>query len=100
LQIASAEEERWMIATVGTGAGTLLLLSGRLELAQQSEGVGQLLPWIVGAAFGYSGYQYIQARNLVSEIKAEGEIKGFVSNWQFQWNFDKNQPNLVFNYDF
>ncbi|MGA1560526.1 MAG: hypothetical protein ACO390_16060, partial [bacterium] len=29
LQIASAEEERWMIATVGTGAGTLLLLSGR-----------------------------------------------------------------------
>ena len=37
-QIAAAEEERWMIATVGTGAGTLLLLSGRLELAQQSEG--------------------------------------------------------------
>jgi len=100
LQIAAAEEERWMIATVGTGAGTLLLLSGRLELAQQSEGVGQLLPWIVGAAFGYSGYQYIQARNLVSEIKAEGEIKGFVSNWQFQWNLDKNQPNLVFNYNF
>jgi hypothetical protein len=54
----------------------------------------------VGAAFGYSGYQYIQARNLVSEIKAEGEIKGFVSNWQFQWNLDKNQPNLVFNYNF
>ncbi|MEC8285001.1 MAG: hypothetical protein VX024_10760, partial [SAR324 cluster bacterium] len=99
-QIAAAEEERWLIATVGTGAGTLLLLSGRLELAQQSEGVGQLLPWFVGAAFGYSGYQYIQARNILSEIKAEGEIKGFVSNWQFQWNLDKNQPNLVFNYNF
>ena len=99
-QIAAAEEERWLIATVGTGAGTLLLLSGRLELAQQSEGVGQLLPWIVGAAFGYSGYQYIQARNILSEIKAEGEIKGFVSNWQFQWNLDKNQPNFVFNYNF
>ena len=99
-QIAAAEEERWLIATVGTGAGTLLLLSGRLELAQQSEGIGQLLPWIVGAAFGYSGYQYIQARNILSEIKAEGEIKGFVSNWQFQWNLDKNQPNLVFNYNF
>ena len=100
LQIATAEEERWMIATVGTGAGTLLLLSGRLELVKQSEGVGQLLPWIVGAAFGYSGYQYIQARNILSEIKAEGEIKGFVSNWQFNWNLEKNQPNLVFNYNF
>ena len=100
LQIATAEEERWMIATVGTGAGTLLLLSGRLELVKQSEGVGQLLPWIVGAAFGYSGYQYIQARNILSEIKAEGEIKGFVSNWGFNWNLEKNQPNLVFNYNF
>ena len=100
LQIATAEEERWMIATVGTGAGTLLLLSGRLELVKQSEGVGQLLPWIVGAAFGYSGYQYIQARNILSEIKAEGEIKGFVSNWEFNWNLEKNQPNLVFNYNF
>ena len=100
LQIATAEEERWMIATVGTGAGTLLLLSGRLELVKQSEGVGQLLPWIVGAAFGYSGYQYIQARNILSEIKAEGEIKDFVSNWQYNWNLEKNQPNLVFNYNF
>ena len=99
-QIATAEEERWMIATVGTGAGTLLLLSGRLELVKQSEGVGQLLPWIVGAAFGYSGYQYIQARNILSEIKAEGEIKGFVSNWRFNWNLEKNQPNFVFNYNF
>ena len=89
-----------MIATVGTGAGTLLLLSGRLELVQQSEGVGQLLPWIVGTAFGYIGYQYIQARSLVSEIKAEGEIKGFVSNWHFDWNLEKNQPNIVFNYNF
>ena len=89
-----------MIATVGTGAGTLLLLSGRLELVKQSEGVGQLLPWILGAAFGYSGYKYIQARNILSEIKAEGEIKGFVSNWQFNWNLEKHQPNLVLNYNF
>jgi hypothetical protein len=100
LQISTAEEERWMIATLGTGTGTLLLFSGRLELAQQSEGVGQLLPWIVGAAFGYSGYQYIQARNFLSGIKAEGEIKDFANNWQFHWNFKQNQPNLVFNYQF
>ena len=59
----------------GRGTGRTLLFSGRLELAQQSEGIGQLLPWIVGAAFGYSGYQYIQARNISVKLKVREKSK-------------------------
>ena len=89
-----------MIATVGTGAGTLLLLSGRLELAQQSEGVGQYHHGLWVLPLVTSGYQYIQARNILSEIKARGRSQRFCQQLQFQWNLNKNHTNLVFNYNF
>ena len=100
LQQAMAEEERWMLASIGTGAGTLLLLSGNLEFAQQSGGIGQLLPWIVGGAAIYSGSQYVNARNLSSEIRAEGAVKGYSAQWDWELQWEPKTTRLVLKYDF
>ncbi len=96
---AEAEEERWMLATIGTGAGTLLLLSGNLAIVEQG-GIGQILPWAAGGAFLYSGYEYLQARNLVSELSAEGAVKGYSSNWNFevQWLPDRTEVSLEYRF--
>ncbi|MBQ31390.1 MAG: hypothetical protein CL923_02350 [Deltaproteobacteria bacterium] len=76
---AQENEEFWMIATIGTIGGALLSASGIIKIGS---GIDQYLPWILGGGAIYSGYRYVEGRDTVDALRAEGRSSGFLS-WKW-----------------
>ena len=76
---AQENEEFWMIGTIGTIGGALLSASGIIKIGS---GIDQYLPWILGGGAIYSGYRYVEGRDTVDALRAEGRSSGFLS-WKW-----------------
>ena len=90
---AQENEEFWMIAAIGAAGGAVLVLSGTVKVGA---GLDQLLPWILGGGAVYSGYRYIEARDTVDALRAEGRSSGFLS---WRWN-PTSGPALAYTLSF
>jgi hypothetical protein len=57
----------------------VLSASGIIKI---DSGIDQYLLWILGGATIYSGYRYIEGRDTVDALRAEGRSSGFLS-WKW-----------------
>ena len=76
---AQENEEFWTIAAIAAAGGAVLSASGIIKI---DSGIDQYLPWILGGATIYSGYRYIEGRDTVDALRAEGRSSGFLS-WKW-----------------
>ena len=67
--------DRWLYTTLGTGGATIFFLSGIIK----TSGILEVLPWLAGAGAIYSGFRYLDYRELTDEIIIEGRSQGFIS---------------------
>ena len=76
---AQENEEFWTIAAITAAGGAVLSASGINKI---DSGIDQYLPWILGGATIYSGYRYVEGRDTVDALRAEGRSSGFLS-WKW-----------------
>ena len=76
---AQENEEFWTIAAIAATGGAVLSASGIIKIGS---GIDQYLPWILGGATIYSGYRYVEGRDTVDALRAEGRSSGFLS-WKW-----------------
>ena len=74
--LTKSEHDRWLYTTAGTGAATILFLSGTLNIS----GFLNILPWVAGAGSVYSGIKYFHFRELLNELSTEGRSRGFLTS--------------------
>jgi len=90
---AQENEDFWIIATAGTAGGALLSVSGVVQLGS---GIDDFLPWVLGGAAIYSGYRYVEARDTVDALRAQGRSSGFLS---WRWT-PTSGPTLAYTLNF
>lgn len=98
LNDAEQNQERWMYSSIGAATVTFFLINGTLQIF--SENLNQYLTWAALGATVYSGYQFIQFRKLVEEIKGEGRIKGFTPDITYQLSLTPEGPRFALRYSF
>ena len=76
---AQENEEFWTIAAIVAAGGAVLSASGIIKI---DSGIDQYLPWIFGGSTIYSGYRYVEGRDTVDALRAEGRSSGFLS-WKW-----------------
>lgn len=93
---AQTEQRRWMFIGIGVGAGMVLLLTKRFDLGNlhQTAVLGG------GAVSGYVAYEYLQLRNQINALQAEGRVKKYISSWQYQLDFKPQGFQVSLNYKF
>lgn len=77
LAAAEKDQKRWQLYAIGFGVGTLVSLSGQIELLGKE--LNQVIPLALGGGFVYSGYKFLQARDEVRQLEGEGRVKGYYS---------------------
>ncbi|MBF0350172.1 MAG: hypothetical protein HQM11_04035 [SAR324 cluster bacterium] len=95
---AKEEEKRWMIMTGGGFVATLIILQN--DFSPFTNSLNQFLPHMAGGITLYAGYQYIQQRKLVSELIAEGRVKGYFSQLMPSISAGPEGLRLAWNYQF
>ncbi len=93
---ANRNRQFWMWMAIGTGVGTVALLTNQVNLGDDLQ---QLSVVAAGAVTGYSAYRYFQARNDVNALQAEGRVKGFIS-WQYQFDLPNKGVQVALKYNF
>ncbi|MGK5093485.1 hypothetical protein WDW89_15940 [Deltaproteobacteria bacterium TL4] len=98
LETAKVSKTRWQYATLGAGVATLIILNN--NFTPFTEDINRMLPLFAGGATVYCGYNFVQYRNDVNALMAEGRVKGFFSQINYQWNLNLNAVQVALHYKF